>query len=329
MTSPILAPRVLALGVLLAGFPLAPAAIAQPDPTPPARYLPLAVGNVWEYSHSYSGPYAFSGFSVRERIEVTEALDTPGRYRVRRVSVRSDAGGSHPPSHSSVVWYFDAKTSRFAAVEEGDEDEDRAWFISLCLNAPFSGSHTCGSLDYNMSGGQGQPVQVAGTALERTVKRFSRTPNLPRGYYHEATTWAEGLGRVSYTQTDHNGTDLRSASTTMTYARIGGEEYGTARLGVATEPGSQPGGQVLAVEAVHPHPVREAATLRLTIPEGQPYRLRLFDLLGRERAPLANGVAGPGPLAVPLDVRGLPAGVYLVRLEAGGVAHTRKLTVTR
>ena len=43
-------PHVLVLAALV--FALAPARAQTPDPTDPARYYPLDVGNVWEYNES-------------------------------------------------------------------------------------------------------------------------------------------------------------------------------------------------------------------------------------------------------------------------------------
>ena len=57
-------------------------------------------------------------------------------------------------------------------------------------------------------------------------------------------------------------------------------------------------------------------------------RLRLYDVLGREvRSVEARAEAGRHEAR--LDVGGLTSGMYVLRLQAGGQATTRKLTVVR
>jgi hypothetical protein len=77
--------------------------------------------------------------------------------------------------------------------------------------------------------------------------------------------------------------------------------------------------------AVGPNPARREATLRYELPAAGPASIRVYDAAGR--AVLERGLAATRAGVVRLDLRGLPAGVYLVRLEAAGHAATRKLVV--
>ena len=58
-------------------------------------------------------------------------------------------------------------------------------------------------------------------------------------------------------------------------------------------------------------------------------RVALYDVLGREVMVAADGRRAAGPQTVDLDVSGLPAGLYVVRIVAGGSAEARTLTVVR
>ena len=65
------------------------------------------------------------------------------------------------------------------------------------------------------------------------------------------------------------------------------------------------------------------------LPAGGPVRLAVYDLLGREVAVLVDGVWAAGAYEAVLDGRGLPAGVYVVRLTAGAFVETRRVTLLR
>ena len=81
--------------------------------------------------------------------------------------------------------------------------------------------------------------------------------------------------------------------------------------------------------AVGPNPVQSSATIRFMLDRAQDVRLSLYDALGREVATLVEGTRPAGPASGRLDASSLPAGVYILRLQAEGGTLTRTLTVTR
>jgi hypothetical protein len=56
-------------------------------------------------------------------------------------------------------------------------------------------------------------------------------------------------------------------------------------------------------------------------------RLTVYDMLGRLVARLVDGKRPAGPTAVTLETARLPAGAYLVRLDAEGRTVTTRLVV--
>jgi hypothetical protein len=97
----------------------------------------------------------------------------------------------------------------------------------------------------------------------------------------------------------------------------------------ATEPMAEATGAVL--HAPYPNPAQGATTLAFTLDAPQSVRLSVYDVLGREAAVLVEGERSAGRHAFDLDPAGagLPAGVYVVRLEAGEGAASRRLTLVR
>jgi hypothetical protein len=55
----------------------------------------------------------------------------------------------------------------------------------------------------------------------------------------------------------------------------------------------------------------------------------LYDLAGRKVTTVTEGPRAEGEHVVELDVSGLPAGVYVLRLETEGHAAARRLAVVR
>ncbi len=96
----------------------------------------------------------------------------------------------------------------------------------------------------------------------------------------------------------------------------------------APEHASATGG--LHLLANHPNPFNPSTEIRFVLPEPARVELAIFGVSGRWLRTLAAGELGAGEHAATWDGRddagaALPAGVYLCRLEAAGMASARKL----
>ena len=92
--------------------------------------------------------------------------------------------------------------------------------------------------------------------------------------------------------------------------------------------GRSPEASRLAV-AASPNPTTDAAQLRLSLGEAAPARVEVFSVLGARVAQQDLGPLGSGAHTVDLDASAWAAGIYIVRLTAGGQTATTRLTVTR
>ncbi len=81
--------------------------------------------------------------------------------------------------------------------------------------------------------------------------------------------------------------------------------------------------------SVYPNPFSREATVALTLDATSEVRVVVYDVLGRRVAVLAEGHREAGTHRFRLDGAGLPAGVYLVRGEAGGQRLSERVTVAR
>jgi hypothetical protein len=88
----------------------------------------------------------------------------------------------------------------------------------------------------------------------------------------------------------------------------------------------------------YPNPFNPATVIQFSIRKtrgddakggGERVRLAVYDLLGREVAVLVAGTVEPGEHQVTFDGSSLASGVYLYRLEAGGIVDTKRMLLLR
>ena len=85
----------------------------------------------------------------------------------------------------------------------------------------------------------------------------------------------------------------------------------------------------LALGAPYPNPARGAVAVPFEVPAAGRVRLAAYDVLGREVAVLVDAEREAGAHDARLAAGALAAGVYVVRLVAGGRSQVRRLTVAR
>jgi hypothetical protein len=109
--------------------------------------------------------------------------------------------------------------------------------------------------------------------------------------------------------------------------RVGLERAGFDVPAVAEAAHPDTEAAMLALPA--PNPTTGAVRLGLALAEAGPARLTVHDALGRRVAVVAEGALAAGPHVLAWDAAAVTSGVYVVRLEAAGLVHTRTVVVTR
>lgn len=84
-----------------------------------------------------------------------------------------------------------------------------------------------------------------------------------------------------------------------------------------------------SLDAAFPNPFAVRTTLRLTLDAPQSVRAEAFDALGRRVAVLHDGPMAAGEHPLTFDAARLPAGLYVVRAQAGSFVTTRRVTIVR
>ena len=103
----------------------------------------------------------------------------------------------------------------------------------------------------------------------------------------------------------------------------------TATFAIATaSPSGERAGQT-RLSSARPSPTSHTATLNAEMAQAGPLSVRVYDLLGREIAVLADGPASSGPHALTFDASILSNGVYFVVMIADGVRAAQRVVVAR
>jgi hypothetical protein len=79
----------------------------------------------------------------------------------------------------------------------------------------------------------------------------------------------------------------------------------------------------------YPNPFNPGTTIKYTIAQTGRVSLRVFNVLGKELATLADGIRTAGQHEVKFDATNFPSGLYFYRLEAGGQTETRRMELLK
>lgn len=84
-----------------------------------------------------------------------------------------------------------------------------------------------------------------------------------------------------------------------------------------------------ALSQNYPNPFNPSTSISFVLPEAGVATLKVYDMLGREVATLANGVFAQGEHSVRFDAGNLSSGVYLYELRSGNTRITNKMTLMK
>lgn len=168
-------------------------------------------------------------------------------------------------------------------------------------------------------------------------------------HIHNAPAGSNGgvLVPLSVTPDGPNGGSFASGSNTFALSptAVAALEAGSAYINVHSTqfPGGEIRGQLREVPVAAatetpagfslgeawPNPFNPSATISYSLEETRPVTLLVHDLSGRRVATLVDGLQSAGEHEAIFDAAGLPSGLYLATLSAGGRSQTRKLTLLK
>jgi len=311
--------------VVVLGCLLAPAVVGAqtPDTTDWRSYVPLEVGNAWQYlvtDEIGSGHYGY---------QVTHDTTIEGRQYVSARYCTPTFCFEGSPTNPNLDLRYDTD---FPVVLEwvqptSGPPADRWWRETPCaLDAPFDSFTMCsrpGTTEwvYLVTGGPGyELVMPPDTIRGVTYKQFEALPVVMGA--------VAGVGIVSrqYTKSPP------FASERMIWARIGEAEYGTQAFSFppVTDVSEVPTSSWEDVITVAPNPGSGRARVSLFLPREGLVRVELSDLVGRSNLAFDLGYYSMGPISVHLDLEAVPPGVYVLSVfVAGYPVGVRLITIAR
>jgi hypothetical protein len=231
--------------------------------------------------------------------ELTPPSDSAGRYP------RPAPGEPHGPAAPGWVYAATPRTSFYSA------------YISGAQRLPNGNTLVC-------EGGNGRIFEVS---ADSQLAWAYKNPVYSTGRRHQGETGGSQVFRALRYPADYPG--LAGRELRPGYPL---ELYDTPPLALAepTRPGSRPAFTL----APGPNPARGGASIRYTIPAATEARLAIYDGSGRNVRTLTSGPQPAGVHTATWDGtdqlgRKVGAGVYLVRLTAGGLTRVGRLTLVR
>lgn len=100
--------------------------------------------------------------------------------------------------------------------------------------------------------------------------------------------------------------------TTLLYAQINGNEYGTF-VNVKNDEPSQP--NRFSLEQNYPNPFNPSTTIRYSLSKASYTSLKVYNILGQELRTIVSGRHSAGDYEILFDARNLPSGLYFYKLQ--------------
>ena len=79
----------------------------------------------------------------------------------------------------------------------------------------------------------------------------------------------------------------------------------------------------------YPNPFYRSTTITVTLKKPAETTLKIYDLMGREVAVLADRLMPAGTLKFEWDAKNVSSGTYFYRLESNGFVETKKMILVK
>jgi Secretion system C-terminal sorting domain len=259
------------------------------------RYYPLEIGNTWEYEGSETPP-------LLVRTIVGDTVANGYRYFVRHDSA---------PLLAVRTYYIRYDTAGTVVTL----DNIAADTASFPLPLPYSGGDFLAHFDlrsafgdtllheepytiYDVSGGYNETVTIYQEQIEVDALKC-----LHGDWWREC--YATDIGFVQ-------GGSLESYY--LTYARIGGNQYGASRATSLSTNASLPAD--LVIETAFPNPTRGAIQVTFSLGNVHYVRLTLHNAIGQQVHSEVLGLLPVGQHRFSHDLSGLASGIYFISLKS-------------
>jgi len=241
-------------------------------------------------------------------------------------------GTASPVLGSSVTADQDGKPT---AQADGDTDDGvdvpaqvaRGVAASITVRVTGTGLLSAWA-DWNGDGSFGAGEQIlAGVAVTSAQSPYNLSLNVPAG----ATLGQTYIRFRISTQTGLSAKGMANDGEVEDYAVIVVNELDNGEEDLSTDLDRENSGlpTSFALRQNYPNPFNPTTVVPYELANAGMVRLAVYDVTGRMVSTLINAEQSAGRYTATFNAVGLPSGVYMVRLEAGGQVMTRKLTLLK
>jgi hypothetical protein len=298
---------------------------AQPVSVDTLSFLPISVGNRWEYTTKVEIPSSYVSL-VRAFVVTRDSTFGDGKTRFEMAITDYDPGSLSvldvrrcwvaPAVEQILINNRDATPAGFCSVVDRDPVDMVPGHVVFQSGSPVE----VGPFTY----------QVGATAYYGWA--FSGPGGRGGGFGN--VRYAGGIGRLSkeYNVTcDATSTLCYKENTHLVYSRIGTAEYGQPAVPtvIDDEADIPPRSSEPFLGSAYPNPAKGFIQITFMVTETRSAEIEVFDLMGREVARW-TGLPRSGVLnSVGIDATHLGSGIYFYRLQAGDYVETKRMVVVR
>ena len=287
-----------------------------PDTLDNKRYYPLEVGNEWQYTETAW----ITPIPTYHRSRIVSDTTANGHHYFKRLSESFDA--ARELQHSAVTYLrYNAMgavvASSSPSIDTSVADDSLTYWYHAnfgdSVETYYGLSIVRGSYDSTLTIPGPNPIRAA------AVKTLHVPDPLYGTDYYEAEVVAADIGKISHEVFD-------GPDTWLSYANIGGVEYGERVIGVHIEGGQHPRTATRTLE-IFPNPAMNVLYLLYEGNGRYLPQLMVYDVLGRTVIHAAPSTSCSGKCEFALDISGLSSGVYSIVVTTGNTAAFRSFTV--
>lgn len=232
-----------------------------------------------------------------ENDEVFLVVETPIFGLTQNLSVGDNQPGLGNPEERDRL--------RFEPTEE-----DNIWTLTLDLLLPTE-NHFGFNIAFENEAGERVLSGPGGFSAGRRYYRYI-TPEAVLG---NITVWPAGGYDLAMAVWSSEALDFPTPP-----------DYG---LGVNIDEPSYDTPRAISLGQNYPNPFNPTTNINFTLPENADVRLDVFNVLGQRVATLANGTFSSGTHTVQFDASRLSSGVYLYRLQSGGMTISKSMMLVK
>lgn len=284
------------------------------------KYYPLHDGNYWEYMDYYLNIIPYEEDSSFYSIQVTgdTILSNNKHYKIL---TRRDI-----PFNGYISRIYERIDSSTACIYRYSTDtlfSDNEYLFDSLLAEP--GDTFTGSFWGHSFGGGNFFQTVCLDEYQDTIwnfatafKDFQDESDIPAVTY----TLAKGLGF-----TGGSAWELSYWSTTLRYAEINGNEYGTQITSIDNIKYDQPENYFLYQN--YPNPFNPVTSIECSIPHSGLVTIKVYDILGNEIRTLVNEEKTTGRYSISFDGSDLASGIYFYVLRSKDFIQSKKMLLLK